>query len=189
MNGKVIIFSAPSGAGKTTLVREVMRQVPGLGFSVSATSRKPRPGEVNGRDYYFIEFEEFKNKIERGEFVEWQEVYPGTYYGTLKSEVERLWGEGKHVIFDVDVVGGTNLKRIFGTQALAIFIQPPSLEVLRQRLVQRGTENAESIEKRLAKASYELAFAKEFDRIIINDKLDMAIAEALSAVRLFLQQA
>ncbi|MGC8864546.1 MAG: guanylate kinase [Bacteroidales bacterium] len=188
MNGKVIIFSAPSGAGKTTLVKEVMRQIPGLGFSVSATSRKPRPGEVDGKDYYFITAEEFKSKVERGEFVEWQEVYPGTFYGTLHSEVRRLWDEGKHVIFDVDVVGGTNLKHIFGPKALAIFIQPPSLEVLRQRLIQRGTDTAEAIEKRLAKASYELGFAKEFDRVIINDRLDIAISEALLAVQSFLQE-
>lgn len=186
MEGRVLIFSAPSGSGKTTIVHEVMRRVDGLGFSVSATSRAPRPGEVHGKDYYFITPEEFRQKVDRGEFVEWEEVYPGTYYGTLRSEVERLWNEGKDVVFDVDVVGGSNLKRIFGEKALAIFIQPPSIEVLKQRLEQRGTETPESIQKRLAKADFELSHAKHFDRIIINDQLEVAIKEAVEAVQKFI---
>jgi len=187
MEGKVIIFSAPSGSGKTTIVHEVMKRVEGLGFSVSATSRAPRPGEVNGRDYYFISPEEFREKVERGEFIEWEEVYPGTYYGTLRSEIERLWREGKNVVFDVDVVGGSNLKRIFGEKALAIFIQAPSIEVLKQRLEQRGTETPESIAKRLAKAGFELGYAKLFDRIIINDQLEAAIEQTVEAVKSFLK--
>lgn len=186
MDGKVIIFSAPSGSGKTTIVREVMVKVDGLGFSVSATSRAPRPGEVHGRDYYFISQEEFKLKAAQGEFVEWEEVYPGTYYGTLRNEIERLWKEGKNVVFDVDVVGGRNLKRIFGEKALAIFIQAPSIEVLKQRLEKRGTETPESIEKRLAKAAYELGFAKNFDKIIVNDQLDAAVEQAVEIVKSFL---
>lgn len=187
MDGKVIIFSAPSGSGKTTIVHEVMRKVDGLGFSVSATSRAPRPGEVHGRDYYFISGEEFKQRVAQGEFVEWEEVYPGTFYGTLRNEIERLWKEGKNVVFDVDVVGGSNLKRIFGEKALAIFIQTPSIEVLRQRLEKRGTETPESIEKRLAKAAFELGFAKNFDKIIINDQLDTAVEQAVELVKSFLQ--
>ncbi|MDK2908782.1 MAG: guanylate kinase [Bacteroidales bacterium] len=187
MDGKVIIFSAPSGSGKTTIVHEVMRKVDGLGFSVSATSRAPRPGEVHGRDYYFISREEFKHRAGQGEFVEWEEVYPGTFYGTLRTEIERLWKEGKNVVFDVDVVGGSNLKRIFGEKALAIFIQPPSIEILRQRLEKRGTETPESIEKRLAKAAFELGFAKNFDKIIINDQLDTAVEQAVELVKSFLQ--
>jgi len=187
MKGKVIIFSAPSGSGKTTIVHEVMKRVEGLGFSVSATSRAPRPGEVNGRDYYFISPEEFREKVERGEFIEWEEVYPGTYYGTLRSEIERLWREGKNVVFDVDVVGGSNLKRIFGEKALAIFIQAPSIEVLKQRLEQRGTETPESIARRLAKAGFELGYAKLFDRIIINDQLEAAIEQTVEAVKSFLK--
>ena len=187
MDGKVIIFSAPSGSGKTTIVHEIMKRIEGLGFSVSATSRAPRPGEVNGRDYYFISPEEFQRKAERGEFIEWEEVYPGTYYGTLRLEIERLWKEGKNVVFDVDVVGGSNLKRIFGEKALALFIQPPSMEVLKQRLEQRGTETPESIARRLAKAGFELGYAKLFDRIIINDQLEAAIEQTIEAVKSFLK--
>lgn len=187
MEGKVIIFSAPSGSGKTTIVHEVMQRVSGLGFSVSATSRPPRPGEVDGKDYYFISPEEFRHKAAQGEFIEWEEVYPGIYYGTLRSEIARLWDQGKNVVFDVDVVGGSNLKRIFGPKALAIFIKAPSIEVLKQRLQLRGTETPESIEKRLSKAEFEMSYAENFDKTIINDRLELAIAETVETVQSFLK--
>lgn len=171
MNGKAIIVSAPSGAGKTTLVKHLLRTLPVLEFSVSACSRAKREGETDGKDYYFITVEEFQNKIQNDEFVEWQEVYSGSYYGTMKSELIRIWSKGGTPIFDVDVVGGLNLKKYFGDQALAIFIQPPTLEVLQDRLRNRGTEDDESLMKRILKAEYELGFASWFDEIIVNDNL------------------
>jgi len=186
MEGKLLIFSAPSGAGKTTIVKEILSRMDMLSFSVSATSRPPRPGELNGRDYYFMDEAAFRARIDHDDFVEWEEVYPGTFYGTLRSEVERIWAQGKHVVFDVDVKGGISLKNKFGANALSIFIQPPSPEVLAQRLRLRGTENDASIERRLGKAAYELTFSARFDEIIVNNQLDEAIEKAAMLVRRFL---
>jgi guanylate kinase len=165
MKGKLIIFSAPSGAGKTTIVRHLLEKNLNLEFSVSATSRAPRPNETNGKDYYFLTEKEFKQKIENNEFLEWEEVYKGIYYGSLKSEVERIRNLGKNVIFDVDVVGGLNIKKFYGDEALAIFVQPPSVEELRKRLISRSTETEEKIQMRIAKAEHELSFAKQFDKL------------------------
>ena len=187
MPGKAIIFSAPSGAGKTTLVKHVISVFPELAFSVSACSRPKRPGETDGKDYYFLSRKQFEEKIKRGEFLEWEEVYSGIYYGTLKSEIDKIWSAGKHVIFDVDVVGGLNLKKYFGNRALAIFVKPPSLEVLKERLQARGTENADSLKKRISKAEWELGFSKKFDKIIVNDKLDEAMKESEKLVGEFIR--
>jgi guanylate kinase len=184
--GKLIIVSAPSGAGKTTIVRYLLSLHLGLEFSVSATNRTPRPGEVHGQDYFFLKEDEFRQKIEQNAFVEWEEVYPGILYGTLKSEVERIWAAGRNVIFDVDVLGGLNLKRIYGNRALALFIQPPSIAVLRDRLRSRLTESEEKIDTRIAKAEYELGFAPRFDVILINNKLEIAFAEAERITKDFL---
>ncbi len=185
--GKLVIFSAPSGAGKTTIVHEMMKiKEFNLAFSVSATSRKPRPGEKDGVDYYFLTVEEFKQKISNGEFLEWVEVYPGQFYGTLKSEVERLWKLGKNVVFDVDVIGGLNIKSHYPDRALAIFIKPPSLEELRRRLEKRGTETPESIAKRLERAKMELTYADKFDVVIVNDDLQTAIEQTRKVLAEFL---
>lgn len=185
--GKLLIFSAPSGSGKTTLVNYLLSEIPEMAFSVSATSRAPRGNEINGKEYYFITLEEFKKRVENGEFLEWQEVYPGRCYGTLLSVVEKMREEGKHVVFDVDVVGGTNIKKYYGDEALSIFIQAPSIEALRERLVGRQTDSMEEIERRLAKADWEMNFAKDkFDTIIINDELETAKSEILAVVKDFL---
>lgn len=184
--GKVIIFSAPSGAGKSTIVNYLLGKNLGLEFSVSATCRAPRGKEQHGKEYYFFTEEEFKRRIAAGEFLEYEEVYPGCFYGTLNSEVQRIWAEGKTVLFDVDVVGGLNIKKKFGNQALALFIQPPSVATLRERLQGRGTDSPEKIEQRVAKAEYELSFAPRFDTVIVNDRLDNALAEAERKVRDFL---
>ena len=186
-NGKLVIFSAPSGAGKSTLVNYLLPQFPQLSFSISATSRSPRGQEKHGKDYYFLSSEEFKAHVAKDELLEWEEVYAGTYYGTLKSEVQRLWDEGKTVVFDIDVVGGLNLKKIFGPQALAMFVQAPSIQVLEQRLRGRGTDSEEKIAERLAKASTEMERAPEFDAIIINDELERAKAEASETLENFLR--
>lgn len=183
---KLIIVSAPSGAGKTTIVRHLLSLPLQLAFSVSATSRAPRPGESDGLDYYFLSADTFRQKIDAGEFLEWEEVYPGTYYGTLKSEVERIWDEDKSVVFDVDVIGGLNIKKIYGDKALAVFVQPPSVEVLHQRLRSRSTESEDKIATRIAKAEYELSFAPEFDVVLINDNLQAALVEAEKRVINFL---
>lgn len=184
--GKVIIFSAPSGAGKSTIVSYLLSRNLGLEFSVSATCRSPRGQEQHGREYYFFTEEEFRQRIRNNEFLEWEEVYPGCFYGTLQSEVERIWAAGHTVIFDVDVVGGVNIKKKFGEQALSIFIQAPSVETLRKRLIGRGTDAPEKIEQRVAKAKYEMQFAPRFDTIVVNDKLEEAQAEAERKVREFL---
>ena len=184
--GKSIIVSAPSGAGKTTIVRKLMEQLPSLAFSISACSRNARPNEVDGKDYYFLGLEGFKSAIEQQEFIEWEEVYQDHYYGTLKKEVQRLWNEGKVVIFDVDVVGGMNLKKLFQEKALSIFIEPPSLEVLEQRLRSRETESEERITLRLKKAGWEIAQSKAFDVSIKNEDLAAAVAEAMLAVSSFI---
>lgn len=184
---KVIIFSAPSGAGKSTIVNYLLSKDIGLEFSVSATSRPPRGNEVHGREYYFFSTEEFREKIEAGEFLEWEEVYEGCYYGTLKSEIDRIWAKGHTVVFDVDVVGGMNVKKIFGDQALSLFVKAPSVEVLRQRLIGRGTDTMEKIAQRVAKAEYEMTFENKFDVIIVNNQLDQALRQAERVVREFLQ--
>ncbi len=184
-----MIFSAPSGSGKTTLVNHLLSEIPNMAFSVSATSRPPRGNEVNGKEYYFISPEEFIQRVENDEFLEWQEVYPGRYYGTLKSVVEKMQDEGYHVAFDVDVVGGTNIKKYYGDKALSVFIQAPSIEVLRQRLTNRGTDSMQEIEKRLAKADWEMNFAQgKFDATIINDDLETAKRDILETVMHFLEQ-
>jgi guanylate kinase len=184
--GKLIIFSAPSGSGKTTLVHYIMSKVPHVSFSVSATSRPPRPGEKNGVDYYFITVEEFKQKIEEDAFVEWEEVYENQYYGTLKSEVERIRQRGDSVIFDVDVKGGVSIKKMYGDEALSVFVKPPSLKVLEERLRHRSTEDEASIRKRLERAAYELTFEPYFDKTIVNDRLEEARQKALEIVTDFL---
>ncbi|RYG18004.1 MAG: guanylate kinase [Chitinophagaceae bacterium] len=184
--GKLIIFSAPSGAGKTTIVRHLLGKIPDLEFSISATTRAPRGEEVHGEDYYFISKEEFLHRIANKEFVEFEEVYAGTFYGTLRTEIERIWQEGKTVIFDIDVVGGLHLKRKYEKQALGIFVQPPSLEVLKQRLTGRGTDSAEKLQERFAKAEKELNYASEFDIILKNHDLNTACSEAESLVKNFI---
>ena len=186
VNGKCIIFSAPSGAGKTTIVHALLAAQLGLEFSVSACSRDPRPNEINGKDYYFLGIEGFKEKIGEGAFLEWEEVYTDNFYGTLKAEIERIWSAGHAVIFDVDVVGGLNLKRIFGNQALAVFVQPPSEEELEKRLRYRSTETEDKIQQRLRKAGQELSRAKEFDFLLVNEDLQVAIEQAKNVVTSFL---
>lgn len=179
MSGKAVIFSAPSGAGKTTIVRRLLAiDALNLGFSVSATTRPPRNNEVDGRDYHFLSVEEFQRRLASNELVEWEEVYPEKFYGTLRTELDRMWEAGQTVLFDVDVVGGIRLKEIFGDQALSIFVQPPSLEVLRTRLEHRGTESSERINERLGKANWEWEQSGLFDRILINDDLETACATA-----------
>ncbi|MBQ5593833.1 MAG: guanylate kinase [Bacteroidales bacterium] len=185
MDKKVIIFSAPSGAGKSTIVHHLLEKYSFLEFSISATSRAPRGKEENGKDYYFFTTEEFENKIKADHFVEYEEVYAGSYYGTLKSEVERIWAKGNIIVFDIDVKGGVNLKKLYGDNAVAVFIQPPSVEELRNRLIGRGTDSAEAIERRVAKAEEELTYASKFDIVLINDKLDEAFLTAEKIVEEF----
>jgi len=187
--GKAIIFSAPSGAGKTTLVRHLLGiESLALSFSISATSRPIRGGEVDGQDYYFLTDKEFEENIQLGAFLEWEEVYAGTKYGTLISEVERIWKSGKTVIFDVDVVGGLRLKSIFQDSALCVFVQPPSVDALHQRLVARSTESEEKIQQRVAKAEKEMAFANQFDTILVNIDLEIAKKEAVILVSDFIKK-
>ncbi|MBP5526856.1 MAG: guanylate kinase [Bacteroidales bacterium] len=194
--GKAILFSAPSGCGKTTIIKELMTggayaahfDPRNMAFSISATSRQPREGEKDGKDYYYLSREEFARRVAAGDFLEWEEVYEGTCYGTLKSEVERLWGEGKVVVFDVDVNGGCNIKKYFGTDALSIFVMPPSVEVLEQRLRNRGTESEESIRKRLARSAKELELAPQFDVTIVNDDLQRAVEETRQVIERFLNE-
>lgn len=183
---KVIIFSAPSGSGKSTIVNHLLSLDLGLEFSISATSRAPRGKEQHGREYYFFSVEKFRKRIDAGEFLEWEEVYPGCYYGTLKSELERIWAKGHTVVFDVDVVGGVNIKKIFGPDALSVFVQAPSVEALRRRLESRGTDSPEKIEQRVAKADYEMTFSDKFDVVVVNDDLQAAFADAEQKVRAFL---
>lgn len=183
---KVLIISAPSGAGKSTLVSHLLEAGLPLLFSVSATSRKPRGNEVDGREYYFITAAEFRKRVRQDEFVEWQEVYRDHYYGTLRKEIERIYGEGKIPLFDVDVMGGINLKKIFGEDALSVFVMPPSVEELRKRLIRRGTDSPEKIEMRVEKASSEILLADRFDLVIINDDLAEACAEIMRIVKEFI---
>lgn len=185
---KLLIFAAPSGAGKTTIVRHVMSVFPQLGFSVSATTRSRRPHETDGKDYYFLDVPTFKQRVEQGHFVEWEEVYEGVFYGTLRSELIRLSKAGKIATFDVDVVGAIDLKEQFGEDAVTVFVKPPSLEALRQRLVRRNTETPETLAKRLAKATQELAFENKFDVVLVNDVLEDALITAEKLVADFLQE-
>lgn len=183
--GKLIIFSAPSGSGKTTVVRHLLEKYPDLEFSISACNRPKRPAEEDGRDYYFISDKDFREKIKNDEFVEYEEVYPGRYYGTLRSELERIWAKGNHVVFDVDVVGGLNLKKEFGSNALALFIRAPSVKELEKRLRARSSDDQKSIRERVDKATEEMKFAPRFDHIIINDDLERAIEQAEVLIRDF----
>lgn len=188
MSNKVIIFSAPSGAGKSTIVNHILGLRNDLEFSISATSRAPRGQEQHGVEYYFFSADEFRQMIAEDKFVEHEEVYPGSFYGTLRSEVERIWAKGNAIVFDIDVQGGVNLKRIFGEQALSVFIQAPSVEILRERLIGRGTDTMEAIERRVAKAESEMEFAAgKFDYVLVNDDLKTALAEAENIVGDFLK--
>jgi len=184
---KLIVISAPSGAGKTSIVHYLLKNIPELDFSVSACSREKRENETDGEDYYFLGVEGFKNKISENAFLEWEQVYKNQYYGTLSSEIERIWSEGNSVIFDVDVVGGLNIKKQYPEECLSIFIMPPSLEVLQERLVARASESAESLQKRLDKAEEEIAKKQEFDSIILNDNLDIACKKTMEVIRNFIK--
>ncbi|QHT67080.1 guanylate kinase [Rhodocytophaga rosea] len=187
-SGKLIIFSAPSGSGKTTIVKHLLAQNPNLGFSISACTRDKRGrNEENGKDYYFLTPEEFKQKIDNNEFVEWEQVYVGAFYGTLKSEIERIWSLGKHVLFDVDVKGGLSLKKHYGHKALAIFVKVPSLELLEQRLRIRGTDSEESISRRLFKVKFEMSFENQFDVTLVNEDLEKTLVKAQLLVDDFLK--
>ncbi|MDA3780545.1 MAG: guanylate kinase [Bacteroidales bacterium] len=186
MLGKMLIFSAPSGAGKTTIVKNLLKENPNIEFSISACSREKRKNEIHAKDYYFFSAEEFKNKIRNNEFLEWEEVYPNRFYGTLKSELDRIWSKGKHVIFDVDVIGGINIKKQYPEKALSIFIMPPSIKELENRLRKRSTDNDKEIQTRIAKAEEEIKYAEKFDNIIINDDLNGTISEAISLTKNFL---
>ena len=179
----VLIVSAPSGGGKSTIVGHLLKRFNFFDFSVSATSRAPRGTEVNGKEYFFLTQEEFKMRASNGDFVEYEEVYPGLFYGTLKSEVERIWGDGKVILFDIDVMGGMNLKKLYGDKALSLFIAPPSLETLRERLVKRGTDTPEAIEKRVTKAEKEMQYSGNFDKILVNDDLQTALEEVEKIIK------
>jgi len=185
--GKLVIFSAPSGSGKTTIVRELLKRFSCFEFSISATSRQPRGQEQHGVDYYFLAHEEFKRRVANDEFVEWEEVYQGTCYGTLKSEMERIWNKGNVILFDVDVMGGINLKKLFGDDACSIFIMPPSLDELERRLRGRGTDSEEVILKRIGKAEFELSKSEQFDHVVINDSLDDAVNEVSAIIENFIK--
>ncbi|MDR0232294.1 MAG: guanylate kinase [Dysgonamonadaceae bacterium] len=188
MNNKLIILSAPSGSGKSTIANYLLKQDLNLKFSISATSRKPRGTEKDGVEYYFLSPEEFKERIAKGEFLEYEEVYKDHFYGTLKSEIDRILNEGYNAVLDIDVVGGCNIKKLFGEKALSIFIQPPSIEELRNRLEQRSTDSPEIIEKRIEKAEFELGFAQQFDKIIVNNNLETAQKESLQTIKNFIKQ-
>lgn len=186
MAGRLLIFSAPSGSGKTTLVHHLLRQFPNIQFSISATSRERRAFETDGKDYYFLSADRFREKIDAGDFVEWEEVYPGTFYGTLKSEVNRILEAGNSVIFDVDVQGGLNIKKQYGPKALAVFVKVASIEILRERLIGRNTESPEKLVTRLAKAEEEMRYESAFDVVIVNHELEAAKKEAVTLVSKFL---
>lgn len=185
-NKKLIIFTAPSGAGKTTIVRHLLKTRKDIAFSISACTRSPRYGEVNGMDYYFISADEFKRKVANGDFVEYQEVYDNQFYGTLKSEIERLWGLGKHVFFDIDVKGAVAIKKQYGDQALAVFVKPPSFEILKQRLISRKTEDEASLKKRINRVKEEMTYERHFDITLVNNDLEQALSEAEQIVEYFL---
>ena len=185
--GRVVIFTAPSGAGKTTVVRHLLRKYENLDFLISATTREKRPYEEEGVDYYFLTEEEFRTKVDNGEFLEWEEVYSGTYYGTLLSEVDRIWSEGKQIVFDVDVKGATSIKQHFGDSALAVFIKPPSLQVLIDRLTGRGTESQKALKSRIERVKNELTYEHRFDKILVNDILEVTLKEAEMMIEDFLK--
>ena len=184
--GKMFIFTAPSGAGKTTIVRHLLEKYDFLGFSISATTRALRDYETDGNDYYFMSVETFKERVANGDFVEWEEVYHGQFYGTLKSEVERIWAAGKHLVFDIDVRGAQNLKKIYTNKCMSVFVRPPSVQVLIQRLIQRNTETAESLEKRLNKVKREMVFENTFDIVLVNDLLEISLKEAEHIISTFI---
>ena len=184
--GKLIVISAPSGAGKTSIVHHLLKNMPELSFSVSACSREKRDNETHGKDYYFLAVEDFQNKIKEAAFLEWEEVYENQYYGTLKSEIERIWSEGKTVIFDVDVIGGLNIKKQYPKECLSLFIMPPSVDVLRQRLSGRGSESEAKLEMRLAKAEQEISKNQEFDKVILNDDFGIACEETMEVITNFI---
>ena len=188
ISGKAIIFSAPSGAGKTTVVKHILKEIKNLSFSISACSRKKRKNEINGKDYHFLELNEFKNKIKAEEFIEWEEVYENNFYGTLKSEIIKIWKQNKHVIFDVDVIGGISLKKHFGDNAISIFIEPPTIEVLEERLKSRNTDSKEAINTRINKAIEELNYKKYFDYCIVNDDLNKTLHSAEKIIVEFLKK-
>ena len=187
MSGKLIIFSAPSGAGKSTIVQHLLTRKLNLEFSISATSRAPRGVEKHGVDYYYLSPDEFRQKIDNQEFLEYEEVYANCFYGTLRSEIDRITSQGRNIVFDVDVVGGLNIKKEFGDRALAVFIAPPSIEILHKRLVGRGTDSPEMIEKRIGKAEFEMSFAPQFDVVVVNDDLNKSKAEAEEIIRKFVE--
>lgn len=188
MEGKLFIFSAPSGSGKTTIVKNLLQKNLNLEFSISATNRPKRKNETNGKDYYFLSTSDFMKKIKNDEFVEWEEVYDNRFYGTLKSELQRIWNKGNHVIFDVDVVGGLNIKKQYQNKALSVFIMPPNINILEQRLRNRSTDSDKDIEIRIAKAKKEFDYANQFDLVILNDHLEKALKEAEKAVNNFINQ-
>lgn len=190
MQGKIIILSAPSGSGKSTIISHLVKdETLRLGFSISATSRAPRGEEKHGREYFFLSLEDFRKRVERGEFVEWEEVYPGICYGTLESEINRITANGGNLVMDVDVKGAINIKKRFGNRAITIFIMPPDIETLSNRLKQRGTDTPEHIVKRLEKAEYEMSFADKFDRIVVNDELEKAVSETNKIIKDFIDKA
>lgn len=187
MQGKAIIVCAPSGAGKTTIVRHLVENIPELKFSISATTRNPRPNELDGKDYYFLTRKEFESKVENGDILEWQEVYENAFYGTLKSEVERIWEAGQHIIFDVEVLGGMNLKKTMGENALSIFIKVDDINILRKRLESRKTESSDSLDRRVQRAVMEMNEENKFDKVIVNHDLETALAEAREIVGNFIK--
>lgn len=187
MEGKMFIFTAPSGAGKTTIVKHLLSKYDKLGFSVSATTRNKREYEIDGKDYYFLSLEEFKAKVADGDFIEWEEVYPDQYYGTLKSEVDRIWAMGRHLVFDIDVRGAQNIKNIYKERCMSVFVRPPSVSTLVERLTQRNTETPESLEKRISKVKKEMSFENCFDIVLVNDLLDISLREAEHIVNTFIQ--
>jgi len=185
---KMIVFTAPSGAGKSTVVRHLLKKFDRLDFSVSATTRAPRPGEIDGQHYYFIAIDEFRKRVEQGDFVEWEEVYPGLLYGTLKSEIDRLWNLGKVIVFDIDVKGAINLKKLYGDKCLTVFVKAPTLEILVGRLKNRQTETPESLEKRIARIREELKYENSFDRVLVNDVLSNTLRDAEQIVEIFIPE-
>jgi len=186
ISDKIIVITAPSGAGKTSITKYLMQQLPQLSFSVSATTRSPRPNETNGIDYYFISAESFKNKIESGDFIEWEMVYEGMYYGTLKTEIDKIWQKDQIPVLDIDVKGALHIKKLFPAETITLFIAPPSVATLRERLQKRGTETEASLERRIQKANEELSYQHQFDHVILNDQLDLACEQAVAIVKNFL---
>lgn len=184
--GKMFIFTAPSGAGKTTIVRHLLGKYPYLGFSISATTRSKRDHEVEGKDYYFMTIDQFKQKVDQGAFIEWEEVYEGQFYGTLSSEVHRIWDSGKHLVFDIDVRGAINIKKYYTDKCMSIFVKPPSFDILKQRLIDRNTESEESLLRRISKVQRELTYENSFDLVLVNNKLDLALVEAEHIVHTFI---